>query len=482
MEEQHSHHSILKATGIFGFVQLLKMVVFAVSSKLVALFLGPIGMGLVALLQNVLQIILALTSFEFLKTATREIAIKKETTFATTVNLLFQLAIGIGVLGGLVSVLFGLFFNKIIFTTSLPFSWYWLLILYFVFTSISNVYVAILQGVNQIKTLAIFNLAVSFFTALGSVPLYYFFRTEGVIWVVIYGALVQLVLAYLFTRNYTWQFNVLSLKELKIMASPLMQLGFFMSINLIFGQICFLLIKLFLTQTFHSTAIVGLYEVGNVILVNYLGLVFQAMSYDFYPKLSMINHDNDAVKKLVNKQMEIAIILITPAVLLLYLMGPLVLELLYSKAFLPAFSILKFALLSVILKAITMPLGYIILAKGNKKQFFKQELLGDFLNVTLSILFYNYFGLEGLGLAYVLHYAIYALYVYFVVNKSYAFEFESALKKLIIVNVNLGMGVALALCFLPQYHYFVGVLVVFSVVYSYRALQQRVDLKKLFKK
>ncbi|MEY2702043.1 MAG: hypothetical protein RLY43_676, partial [Bacteroidota bacterium] len=129
-----------------------------------------------------------------------------------------------------------------------------------------------------------------------------------------------------------------------------------------------------------------------------------------------------------------------------------------------------------------MPLGYIILAKGNKKQFFKQELLGDFLNVTLSILFYNYFGLEGLGLAYVLHYAIYALYVYFVVNKSYAFQFESALKKLMIVNVNLGMGAALAVFFLPHYHYFIGVLVIFSVVYSYRALQQRVDLKKLFTK
>lgn len=482
MEEQHSHHSILKATGIFGFVQLLKMVVFAVSSKLVALFLGPIGMGLVALLQNVLQIISALTSFEFLKTATREIAIKKETHFSQTINFLFQLAVLIGLFGAIVGLVFGFFFSQLISALQLPFSWYWLLMLYFVFTSISNVYVAILQGVNQIKTLAMFNLSVSFFTALGSIVLYYWLRTDGIIWVVVYGALIQFILAYLFTRNYTWQFSLLSFRELKLASSPIMQLGFFMSLNLIFGQFCFLGIKLFLTHTSHSTALVGLYEVGNVILVNYLGLVFQAMSYDFYPKLSMINHDNDAVKKLVNKQMEIAIILITPAVLLLYLMGPLVLELLYSKAFLPVFSILKFALLSVVLKAITMPLGYIILAKGNKKQFFKQELLGDFLNVTLSILFYNYFGLEGLGLAYVLHYAIYALYVYFVVNKSYLFRFESALKKLIIVNVNLGMGAVLAVFFLPQYHYFVGFLVVFSVVYSYRALQQRVDLKKLFTK
>lgn len=478
MEDKHSHQSILKATGIFGFVQLLKMVVFAVSSKLIALFLGPVGVGLVALLQNVLQIILALTGFEFLKTATREIAITKETTFATTVNLLFQVAIGIGCLGALVSVLFGLFFNQLIFTTSLPFSWYWLLAFYFIFTSISNVYVAILQGVNQIKTLALFNVVVSFFTAIGSVLFYYYWGTNGIIWAVVYGALVQLVVAFLFTQKFKWQFSFLALKDLRTNASPMLQLGFFMSMNLIFGQICFLLIKLFLTQSTKSTAIIGIYEVGNVILVNYLGLVFQAMSYDFYPKLAAMHTDNTGIKKLVNKQMEVALILITPAVLFLYLVGPYVLELFYSNSFLPAFSILKWALVSVILKAVTMPLGYIILAKGNKKQFFKQELLGDFLNVTFSIVFYYYFGLEGLGLAYVLHYAIYALYVYVVVNKAYEFEFENELKKLIFVNLNLGIGAVLAVFFLPQYQFFVCVLVVFSIVYSFRELQKRVDLKK----
>lgn len=482
MEEQHSHHSILKATGIFGFVQLLKMVVFAISSKLIALFLGPMGMGLVALLQNVLQIISALTAFEFLKTATREIATKKQTQFSQTINFLFQLAFLIGALGAIVAVLFGYCFSQFISNIQLPFSWYWLLMLYFVFTSISNVYVAILQGVNQIKILAKFNFSVSFFTALGSVLLYYWLRIDGIIWVVIYSALIQLILAYLFTRNYTWQFTLISLKELKITASPLIQLGFYMSLNLIFGQFCFLVIKLFLTYTSRSAELVGFYEVGNIILVNYLGLVFQAMSYDFYPKLAMINQDNSAVKNLVNKQMEIALILITPAVLLLYLIGPLILELFYSKAFLPVFSILKFALLSVILKAITMPLGYIILAKGNKKQFFKQELLGDFLNVSLSILFYQYFGLIGLGLAYVINYFIYALYVYNVVHKNYEFTFNSELKKMLFVNINLALGAILAVLFLPHYSYFLTVLFFFSLGYSFKTLHARIGLKKLIKK
>ena len=53
----NSHKTILKATSIFGMIQVLKMIISIIGNKFVAFFLGPIGIGTVGLLTNVLNII-----------------------------------------------------------------------------------------------------------------------------------------------------------------------------------------------------------------------------------------------------------------------------------------------------------------------------------------------------------------------------------------------------------------------------------------
>ena len=41
-------------------------------------------------------------------------------------------------------------------------------------------------------------------------------------------------------------------------------------------------------------------------------MIFNAMATDYFPRLSAINKDNNAIQKVVNEQAEIAILLITP--------------------------------------------------------------------------------------------------------------------------------------------------------------------------
>ena len=75
MSETPHHKSILKATRIFGFAQLLQMEVQVITTKVVANILGPSGIGLVGMLQNVMQLILTAVGFDLLKVGTREIAL-----------------------------------------------------------------------------------------------------------------------------------------------------------------------------------------------------------------------------------------------------------------------------------------------------------------------------------------------------------------------------------------------------------------------
>ncbi|WP_395043851.1 polysaccharide biosynthesis C-terminal domain-containing protein, partial [Flavobacterium sp.] len=206
---------------------------------------------------------------------------------------------------------------------------------------------------------------------------------------------------------------------------------------------------------------------------------FNAMSFDFYPKLTSICYDNSKVKKLVNYQIEIALILVTPAIIFLYIAAPFLIKLLYSKEFISSFLILKIALFSVILKAIIFPLGYVILVKGDKKLFFKQALISDLLNLIFSIILYKYFGLTGLGIAYFLNYLIYGIYIYQIINKEYEFSFSIECKKLITLNIGIG---SLAVLFIYGFdgiylYILISILFLISILYSYLELNKRIDIK-----
>lgn len=476
-----SHQSILKATGVFGFLHVFKLLIGVISSKFVAVFLGPIGIGLVSLLTNAITLILSITNFEFLKTGTREIALnslQKDSNLTKSVQILNRLALIIGFFGASISILFSKYLSVLTFGNSEKQHWFYYLGFYFIISTYSNARMAILQGVNQIKALAWANIVIAFFTAIGSVLIYYYLRLEGIIWVILYASCVSLFVTVYFTRTYSFNINFSSFKNIYQESSPVVKLGFVLSINLIFGQICFFIIRSYLNGDGNSTNILGFYEVNTVILVNYLGLIFNAMSYDFYPKLTAIHQDINKVKELVNSQMEIAVLLVTPAIVFLYIFGPFLIQLLYTEEFLPTFVILKIALFSVILKAITTPLAYLILAKGDKKQYFKQELLGDFLNVILTIGLYNYFGLMGIGIAYIINYVIYGIYVYSVVKAKYNFKYYKENIRMIGVNLGIGIASILLIYFTEGFWTYILLSLVFliSLIYSFLQLNKRVPV------
>ena len=478
-----SYRSILKATGVFGMMQVFRILISIISSKFVAIYIGPIGLGLVSLLNNVTNIIIAITNFEFVTVATREIALVKDTNdnsvISKTITTLQKMAILIGFFGAIISLLFSKTLSHFAFGTEEKHHWFLLLSIYFVVTSLSNSRMAILQGMNNIKRLALCNIIAAFFIALGTVIIYYFFRIEGIIWVMLYSSIILFLVTIYFTKQYSFKILPLQLNDFFEHSSPIFKLGFFMSINLILGQISKFIIKLYINDGGESLQIVGYYEVSTVILINYLGLIFNAMALDFYPKLSAISTDNQKVRQLVNNQIEIALILVTPAIILMYLAAPFLINLFYTTEFSNSFLILKIALFSVILKAIVFPIGYIVLVKGNKSLFFKQALLGDVLNLIFSIVLYHFFGLFGLGLATVLNLIVFGMYIYNMVHKHYDFSFFSEGKRLMLINLFIGVvAIAIIYSFEQIYVYiFISILFIISALYSLKELNKRIDLK-----
>jgi O-antigen/teichoic acid export membrane protein len=477
-----SHKTILKATGVFGMVQVMKMIIGVVGSKFVAVFLGPTGIGIVGLLNNTLNMISSVSSFGISNVSIREIAVadadENPNKVSETISVLQRMALYIGLFGAIITLIFSKLLSQLTFGNTNYYYWFVILSINFLITSLATIRGAILQGKKMLKIIAISNVVSSLLITFCTVILYYFLKFDGIIWVILSSSTITLLVNRYYTRNLNTNTFQISLNTFFVKAKPIFQLGFLLSINVIFGQICTYIIKIYLNGNGASTQILGFYEVSTVILISYVGMIFNAMSIDFYPRLTSVSHDKSRVNELVNNQLEIALLLITPAIIFLYLAAPLVIEILYTKDFLPTVLILKAALFAIIIKAIIWPLGYIILAKGNKKQYFKQELVSDFLNVSLTLFFYHFFGLAGIGFAMVINYAVYGFYVFYIVKRDYDFDYTKDCFRIIEFSIFTGLTACACVFFIENFYskIILGVLLLVSILFSYRGLDKRVSI------
>lgn len=491
MKEKNSENSykiIIKATGLFGFVQLMKMLIGVIGSKFVAVFLGPVGIGTVGLLNNTISIIGSFTSFGINTTSIREVSLahaeNDKKIFSERLIVLQRWFVFIGLFGAIVTVCLSKLLSKWTFGTTENYFWFVALSVNFVLSSISASRVAMLQGMRMLKFIAVSNVLNSLFITAVTIPVYFFFKLDGIIPVVLLSSSISLLINLYFTRNIKIINIKLSFSETIKRGKPLMKMGFLLSINLIFGQICSYIIKLYLNGSGTATEILGFYEVSSVILLSYVGMIFNAMGTDFYPRLAAIQNDNLRVNQIVNDQIEIGLLLITPLITLFYFISPLLIEVLYTKDFFGVLLILKGALLAVIIKAVIWPLAYIILAKGQNKLYFRQELLGDFLNIVLTIILYRSLGLKGIGLASIINYTLYGIYVYLILNKRFCFSFRKDTFIILFVSLFIGIVNCLIVFFVdyPNAYFPIGIILLFSVFYSFKELDKRIDILSYYLK
>ena len=304
IKEENSHKIILNATGIFGFGQAMKMFVSIIGSKFVAIFLGPFGIGIVGLLNNTIAIITSLTSFGVNISGAREVTLANaendQNKLSERFIVLQRWSFLTAILGAFATIIFSKALSKLTFGNTDYYFWFVILSVNFVFANLTTSRIALLQGLRMIKSIAISNVVTSILITLFTIPIYYFFKFDGILAVILVSSFINFAVNLYYTRNIKIVNISLSFYETFQKGKPLLKMGFLLSINVIFGQICSYLIKLYLNGNGSSAQIVGLFEVSSVILVSYVGLIFNAMGTDFYPRITEVQNDNSKVKELVN--------------------------------------------------------------------------------------------------------------------------------------------------------------------------------------
>ena len=116
IKKDDSYAHILKYTGVFGGVQGLNILVGIVRNKLVAMILGPAGMGLMSLFNSTIKLISDSTNLGIPMSAVREISDaygnKDETLVSKNVHLVRAWSLLTGIVGMFLCILLSPLLNK----------------------------------------------------------------------------------------------------------------------------------------------------------------------------------------------------------------------------------------------------------------------------------------------------------------------------------------------------------------------------------
>ena len=142
------------------------------------------------------------------------------------------------------------------------------------------------------------------------------------------------------------------------------------------------------------------------------------------------------------------------------------------------------AALGIFFNAITWAIGYILLAKSNSKLFFISELVGNVYTLLFNILGYYYYGLEGLGISFLVSYIISLIQVFLIARIKYDFSVEKNLIKIFVFQFSIAISGFLITYFLSQPNVFIAgiFIIIFSCWYSLKELESRLNIKQFLSK
>lgn len=457
-----------------------------IKSKIIAVLLGPLGVGIQGLFQSALDLIKQATSFGISQSAVRDVAEANGSgdtkRISRTVTILRKIVWLTGLLGLLGVVIFSPLLSEASFGNSEYVLSFISLSVILLLDQLSAGQKVILQGTRRLKDLAKATSIGITISLLISIPFYFYCGVNGIAPAMILTALVTLIVSWLYSRHVPVEKIKLAVKDIFSEGKNMMVMGLSMSFSGVMAMGAGYLIRNYIRS---SSGIdeVGLFQAGFVIINSYVGLVFNAIATDYYPRLSSVNKDNVKCREVVSQQGEISVFLMAPLLSICILAMPFVIKILYSEQFLPADNYIKWACLGMMFRLASWVVSYLFIAKAESKLFILNELFANVNYLWLSILGYKIGGLNGMGIAFALNYIVYFIQVYLISHYRYGFRFmygfklSFSLQTVLIVSCLVGVMI-----WSYPYNYIVGgIVTMLSITFALKGLNKRIKILTFIK-
>ncbi len=476
-EPDDSYRHVLKYTGVFGGVQGLQILVTLIRNKLTALLLGEAGMGLNKRFLNIAEVLNAWTNFGIAFYSLQQISEIYEEgdddRMRHFITVIRSWSVWSALLGGLICFFFAVQLNDYYLPGEAHRMEIMLLSLFVASLPIEAVECSLLKGLRRLRTVAVIEVLSVLSSLLFTIPLYYLLGIKGIVLsMVLCGWGTAVIHLFFSVRIYRYQVRLHSLRTL-LEGWPLIRIGIPYVLAGVVGAMAIGEVYKYLGDD----KVVGLYSVGYGLMVTYGGMILKAVETDFFPRLSSINHDTIRLNHAINQQIDVCVLLITPFMIAFALFMPHIIRLLYDSNFLPAMSMAVCAVFYMFFKAVTTPIGYTSLAKGDSWLYLIMECVYDVVFVLMLQVGYSKMGLTGAGIA--LSFA--ALFDLLMIGFVYGWIYHLRLRRrtvLLIIPQALLLACAVGACLwlTPMYKYIAGVSALFlSALFTLRFLSNEMQ-------
>lgn len=486
IEQKNKYHNILKATTIFGGVQVSTIIVSIIRSKFLAIFIGLSGYGVYSLLNSTIDLVRSLTCFGLetsgVKKISEVISSNDKRLISKNIYVILKLGLLTGILGTLTAIFFSSFLSRFSFgnfdeTLAIIF-----ISVSILFKQLTSSKYSIFQGLAKLNYLAKSNLYGNIFSLIITLPLFYIFKVNAIVPSIILTSLVNYFISVYYFKKLNIEKSSIKLNEILIEGKDVLYFGSLLSLSSFLPVLSNYLIQIFISKN-GGIELVGLFSVGIIIINSYVGLIFTAMSTEYYPRLVNELSIKKDLTTSVNQQAIFSILVVVPIIILFLGMMPFIIKILFTTNFLDVIPFVSWAILAMFFKSLSWAMGLIIIAKADSKVFTKTSIIFNFLYILFCISGYYFYGIEGLGVGFLLYYLIHLISIYVIVKLRYEVLIS---KKLYTVFI-----LCLALCSLSivlfkmndtlmKYILFL-LLFIISVFYSYTVIIKNTNLKDSLK-
>ena len=385
-----------------------------------------------------------------------------------------------GILGFCVTLFFSNWLSKITFHNSeytILFVWVSLSLL---IKQLTIGKLSILQGLRRLKDLAKANFYGSFFGLIITIPIYYYYKIDAIVPSILISSLIGYLLAFYYSNKLKIETLKLTNRQIFSDGKSMIHLGIMLSLSGFMTLLSAYLLQIFINRVGNLDQ-VGFYNAGFTILNSYVALIFTAMSTDYFPRLTTVINDKIKVNKSVLEQGNIAILVITPIIIIFLFLASFVIEILYSKDFLVITEMISWGILGMLFKAVSWSMGFILIAKGDSKIFITTAVFFNTISLTLNGIGYYFYGLEGLGISFLIYYFIHFYGLKIITKYKYGFTFNKDFYKTFLLSITM--------CFITfviryiEYPILKSILMILmflvSLLFSLYQLNKKLDLKEI---
>ena len=479
-DNKNSYKKIFKTTSLFGTVHFINMVISVIRSKFLAVFIGAEGYGIYSLLNSTIELIRKAIGLNIETSGVKKIAQANAEgelqNISVQANILLWIAVITGGIGSFFAIVFS---NQLSVWTfgdygkAVAIGWIGITILIKQLTSAKT---AIMQGMAKLNFLAKSSLYGNIIALLINLPLFYFFRLDSIVPAIIIASLLNYLCSFFFFRKINIKVTLYKPKKIFTEGKEVMLFGTLLSLSAFLPVLVNYLIQVFIRYKGDLNS-VGLFSVGMVVINAYVGIIFTAMSTEYYPRLASFNKDKNLESEALNQQAIVSLLIIGPVIVLFLFFKEYIIHFLFSEKFVAVLPMLKWAILAMLFKAVSWSMGYIIIARADSKVFTKTAIGYNTLHLLLCVGGYFLDGLHGLGVGFCLFYIFHLIGNYLLIFFRYKITLSIPLLKIFVITFIL---CSLSFLFSDIEHLvykYLSFIVLFSLItyYSWIEINKRVD-------